>query len=227
MATTRAGASCRRARAAGAAVGLVAVPSGARRLGDPVVAGPRRDDGAPGRRCSSRWAGCATTASPPSASTSASTTRASGSCRGSRTRSSPSAGLDLFGHHVNLDPAAVRALLLAGRRAALPARGPGAGPGVGRGRRSTCWPATASATAWLARGHGRRAPAPPHRTSGSTWEFFHPDALAIAPLLFAYWAATRRALGLVRGRRRAWPLACKEDVALAVVVLGLLDRRAR
>ena len=62
-----------------------------------------------------------------------------------------------------------------------------------------------------------------------TWEFFHPDALAIGPLLFAYWAA--------RARKWGWfavatllALACKEDVALAVVVLGALiaargDRR--
>lgn len=61
------------------------------------------------------------------------------------------------------------------------------------------------------------------------WEFFHPDALALGPLLFAYWAA--------RARRWNWfavaavlALACKEDVALAIVVLGILiaargDRR--
>jgi uncharacterized membrane protein len=62
-----------------------------------------------------------------------------------------------------------------------------------------------------------------------TWEFFHPDALAIAPLLFAYWAA----------RARRWKVflptavlaaACKEDVALALIVVGVLivvrgDRR--
>jgi uncharacterized membrane protein len=54
-----------------------------------------------------------------------------------------------------------------------------------------------------------------------TWEYFHPDALAIAPLLFAYWAA--------RAKRWRWfavaavlALACKEDVALAMIVLGLL-----
>jgi uncharacterized membrane protein len=54
-----------------------------------------------------------------------------------------------------------------------------------------------------------------------TWEFFHPDAVAIGPLLFAYWAA----------RERRWKiftvaavlaLLCKEDVALTMVVLGLL-----
>lgn len=62
-----------------------------------------------------------------------------------------------------------------------------------------------------------------------TWEFFHPDALAIAPLLFAYWAARQRRWGwfavsaLLAG-------ACKEDVALALAIIGLLvwlwgDRR--
>lgn len=62
-----------------------------------------------------------------------------------------------------------------------------------------------------------------------TWEFFHPDAVAIGPLLFAYWAA--------RNRHWRWftvaailAVVCKEDVALAVAVLGLVmllrgDRR--
>ncbi|HUP68526.1 MAG TPA: DUF2079 domain-containing protein, partial [Acidimicrobiales bacterium] len=61
------------------------------------------------------------------------------------------------------------------------------------------------------------------------WEYFHPETLAIAPLLFAYWAA--------RARRWGWfwvaaglAVACKEDVALALAVLGVLiairgDRR--
>ena len=53
------------------------------------------------------------------------------------------------------------------------------------------------------------------------WEFFHPDAVAIGPLLFAYWAA--------RQQRWGWfavaagiALSCKEDVALAIVMLGLI-----
>lgn len=53
------------------------------------------------------------------------------------------------------------------------------------------------------------------------WEYFHPDALAMAPLLFAYWAA--------RAQRWTWfwvgavlAMACKEDAALAVLVLGIL-----
>ena len=54
-----------------------------------------------------------------------------------------------------------------------------------------------------------------------TWEFFHPDAVAIGPLLFAYWAA----------RSKRWPwfwvaavltVLCKEDFALAVALLGIL-----
>ena len=61
------------------------------------------------------------------------------------------------------------------------------------------------------------------------WEFFHPDSLALGPLLFAYWAAATK--------RWRWfavsavlAVACKEDVALAVVVMGILiavrgDRR--
>src|SRR5438552_507383 len=62
-----------------------------------------------------------------------------------------------------------------------------------------------------------------------TWEFFHPDAVAIGPLLFAYWAARTKRWGffIVAG---ALALLCKEDVALSLVVLGILialrgDRR--
>jgi uncharacterized membrane protein len=53
------------------------------------------------------------------------------------------------------------------------------------------------------------------------WEFFHPDTLAIAPVLFAYWAA--------RAHRWGWftvaavlAVACKEDVALVLIVIGVL-----
>jgi uncharacterized membrane protein len=53
------------------------------------------------------------------------------------------------------------------------------------------------------------------------WEYFHPDALAIGPFLFAYWAA--------RTNRWRWfalaavlAVACKEDVALSMAVLGVL-----
>ena len=53
------------------------------------------------------------------------------------------------------------------------------------------------------------------------WEFFHPDAVAIGPLLFAYWAARNQ-------RWRVFTVAavlavlCKEDFALAVAALGVV-----
>ena len=62
-----------------------------------------------------------------------------------------------------------------------------------------------------------------------TWEFFHPDAVAIGPLLFAYWAA--------RSKRWRWftvaailAVVCKEDLAIAIAILGIIvafrgDRR--
>jgi uncharacterized membrane protein len=67
------------------------------------------------------------------------------------------------------------------------------------------------------------------------WWHFHPDALIITPLLFAWWLATgssggpaRRSPGPPR-RRWGWfavavavALACKEDAALAVLMLGLV-----
>jgi uncharacterized membrane protein len=73
---------------------------------------------------------------------------------------------------------------------------------------------------WLAAGLGSAYLL--HPTSGwLVWEFFHPDALAIGPLLFAYWAA--------RSERWRWfavagllALFCKEDVALALFMLGIL-----
>lgn len=61
------------------------------------------------------------------------------------------------------------------------------------------------------------------------WEYFHPDALAIAPLFFAYWAARRKRWGWF-AVAAALALTCKEDVALVLAVLGVLiyfrgDRR--
>jgi uncharacterized membrane protein len=54
-----------------------------------------------------------------------------------------------------------------------------------------------------------------------TWEFFHPDALAVAPVVLAYWAA--------RAHRWRWfafaavlAVACKEDVALVVAAMGVV-----
>jgi uncharacterized membrane protein len=53
------------------------------------------------------------------------------------------------------------------------------------------------------------------------WWHFHPDALIITPLLFAWWLATRRRWGWF-AVAVAVALACKEDAALAVLVLGLV-----
>jgi uncharacterized membrane protein len=53
------------------------------------------------------------------------------------------------------------------------------------------------------------------------WWHFHPDALTITPLLFAWWLATRRRWGWF-AVAVAVALACKEDAALAVLMLGLV-----
>lgn len=58
-------------------------------------------------------------------------------------------------------------------------------------------------------------------TNWVTWWAYHPDSLSITPLLFAYWLA-------VRGKWRWFAvavvvaLACKEDAALSVVMLGVV-----
>jgi uncharacterized membrane protein len=62
------------------------------------------------------------------------------------------------------------------------------------------------------------------------WWHFHPDALIITPLLFAWWLATRRSWGWY-AVAVGIALACKEDAALAVLMLGLVlavlgERRA-
>ncbi len=62
-----------------------------------------------------------------------------------------------------------------------------------------------------------------------TWEFFHPDAVAIGPLLFAYWAARNKRWKLFTAAAILTVL-CKEDLALAMAVLGVIivfrgDRR--
>jgi uncharacterized membrane protein len=54
-----------------------------------------------------------------------------------------------------------------------------------------------------------------------TWWAYHPDSLAITPLLFAWWLSTRRRWGWFAAAV-AVALSCKEDVALSVVMLGLI-----
>lgn len=53
------------------------------------------------------------------------------------------------------------------------------------------------------------------------WEFFHPEALAIGPLLFAYWAAMQHRWGWF-WVSAVLAISCKEDVALTIIVLGVL-----
>jgi uncharacterized membrane protein len=73
-----------------------------------------------------------------------------------------------------------------------------------------------------------------------TWWLYHPDSLAITPLLFAWWLARRaqRLAAANRSTRSTWvwfgvalliALSCKEDVSLAVLVIGivLVARRQR
>jgi uncharacterized membrane protein len=128
-------------------------------------------------------------------------------------------GLTYFGHHVN-----IVTLLF------VPAYWLGAGPHFLYAA-ETAWMAAGAVPIWLlARdrlGDGWLA----LPLAGAyllypslewiNWWHFHPDALIITPLLFAYWLATRR--------RWAWfavaagtALLAKEDAALALVVLGLV-----
>lgn len=128
-------------------------------------------------------------------------------------------GLNYFGHHVN----AVTILL-------VPFYWLGAGPGflylvetasiaagavpiwlLGRDRLANPWIALGPVAAFLLY----------PTLQWINWWHFHPDALIVAPLLFAYWLATRQ--------RWSWffiavavTLSCKEDAALAVFGLGAL-----
>jgi uncharacterized membrane protein len=53
------------------------------------------------------------------------------------------------------------------------------------------------------------------------WEFFHADAVAIGPLLFAYWAARERRWGWF-AVAAVFAATCREDVALVLIVIGVL-----
>ncbi|MDQ1394304.1 MAG: hypothetical protein QOF30_3281 [Acidimicrobiaceae bacterium] len=128
-------------------------------------------------------------------------------------------GLDYFAHHVNLISMAF-----------VPFYWLGAGPHLlivvhtlvvacgaiplwllARDRLENAWLALAPPLAYLL------YPA----TNWVTWWAYHPDSLAITPLLFAYWLA-------VRGKWRWFAfavvvaLSCKEDTALSVLMLGLV-----
>ena len=128
-------------------------------------------------------------------------------------------GLEYFGNHVN-----VTTVLL------VPFYWLGAGPLflselqtvalalgavpvwlIARDRLQSAWAALAIAVAYLLY----------PSIEWVNWWHFHPDALAVTPLLFAYWFAGR-------GRWKAYAVAvalvlfAKEDAAMVVVVLGLL-----
>ena len=128
-------------------------------------------------------------------------------------------GLEYFGHHVNLVTIlfvpfywlGAGPLFLLSAQVAVQASGAIAIYLLARDRLLDRWLAVAMAAVLLLN--------PTYQWL--TWEFFHPDALAIAPLLFAYWAA--------RTERWKWfvvfavvAASCKEDVALAVAMMGLL-----
>jgi uncharacterized membrane protein len=136
-------------------------------------------------------------------------------------------GLEAFGHHVNVILLMLAPFyrlgggphLLLFVQVAAQASGAFAVFLLARDRIADRWLAAALGVVYLL-----------HPTSQwLVWEFFHPDAVAIGPLLFAYWAS--------RERRWSWfafaalvAVMCKEDVALVLVIMGLLvawrgDRR--
>lgn len=53
------------------------------------------------------------------------------------------------------------------------------------------------------------------------WWHFHPDALIVTPLIFAWWLVTRQRWGWF-AFAVAITLSCKEDAALAVFMMGVL-----
>ena len=127
-------------------------------------------------------------------------------------------GLDYFGHHVN-----IITLLF------VPAYWLGAGPHflyavetvwlaagaipiwlLARDRLESSWTALGLSAAYLLY---------PSVEWINRWQF-HPDALIITPLMFAYWLATRQRWGWFWAAV-AIALSCKEDAGLAVFALGI------
>lgn len=126
-------------------------------------------------------------------------------------------GIDFWGHHVNLIAVAFApfywfgagpAFLITVQAAAL---GAGAVPTylLARDRLASPWVGFAFALVYL-----MYAP-----IQWIAWANFHPEALVVTPLLFAWWFATQR-------RWRAFfvaivvALSTREDTALAVLVMG-------
>ena len=167
--------------------------------------------------CSASSAFSITTTSAPGRTTWASTTRASGwSPRGGQTFMTVR-GMEFWGHHLNLDRRCVRPVLLARRRPVVPLRRPG-----GRARRprlpdlpdrprplrqAVDWPAVRRRLLMYA------------PIQWISWANFHPEALVIAPLLYAWWFAThRRWRGMFVALLIA--LSIREDTALVVIMFG-------
>ena len=156
-----------------------------------------------------------------SASTSVSTTRPRGCSRSSSRPFITVRGLDVFGHHMTPGLWFFAPVLLGRWRAEGVARVAGVVAGASARSRCTC----SDATSLRSRGSGAGLGVVLllHPTSQwLVWEFFHPEAFAIGPLLFAYWAARTKRWNWF------WPcafvaIAMKEDLALAFVV----HRRAR
>lgn len=126
-------------------------------------------------------------------------------------------GMNYFGHHVNLVSVAYVPLYWLGAGPHVLALTQAVALGVGaaplwlltRHRTSSGWIALAPAAAWLLH----------PSVEWISWWHWHPETMAITPLLFAWWFAVQR--------RWRWfaamvvvALACKEDVALAVFMMG-------
>jgi uncharacterized membrane protein len=128
-------------------------------------------------------------------------------------------GLNFFAHHVNLIT-----LLF------VPAYWLGAGPHL-LYLVETVWMAAGAVPLWLLARDRLRSPWLALVVAACfllypslewiNWWHFHPDALIITPLLFAWWLAGRRRWGWFAAAV-AVALACKEDAALAVTMLGLV-----
>ncbi len=126
-------------------------------------------------------------------------------------------GLNYFGQHVNIITLAF-----------VPAYWLGAGPHFLYGA-ETVWLAAGAVpiwllgrdrfgNGWLPLGLSAAYLLYPSVEWINEWQF-HPDALIIAPLMFAYWLATRRRWGWF-WVATAVALSCKEDAGLAVLALG-------
>ncbi len=127
-------------------------------------------------------------------------------------------GLNYFGHHVN-----IITLLF------VPAYWLGAGPHFLYAV-ETAWLAAGAIPVWLLARDRLQSSWTALGLSAAyllypsvewiNWWHFHPDALIIAPLMFAYWLATRRRWGWFWAAI-AVALSCKEDAGLAVFALGI------